>query len=185
MKYCIAKKIGMSRYLTESGDMVSCTILQFKNSEYAEFFDGFDFFDVRSRSIGKGFAGPMKRHNFSGLRATHGVSVSHRSHGSTGQCQDPGKVFKGKKMAGHMGDRNVTVQNVKLLNVDKDHNFVVMRGSIPGAKGSEAFVKRAVKKYGEAPWDYTPVTADKAKAAPVEADVKATTPKSSQNKKEA
>ena len=101
--------------------------------------------DVFATSIGKGFAGVMKRHNFSGLRASHGVSVSHRSHGSTGQCQDPGKVFKGKKMAGHMGASQVTVQNLEILRVDSDKGIVVVKGAVPGHRGSFVNVCDAVK----------------------------------------
>ncbi|HRY24521.1 MAG: 50S ribosomal protein L3 [Geminicoccaceae bacterium] len=104
------------------------------------------FVDVAGLSIGKGFAGAMKRHNFSGLRASHGVSVSHRSHGSTGQRQDPGRVFKGKKMAGHMGHRNVTVQNLEVFGVDPDQGLILIRGGVPGAKGSWLRVTDAVKK---------------------------------------
>jgi large subunit ribosomal protein L3 len=102
--------------------------------------------DVTGTSIGKGFQGPMKRHNFSGLRASHGVSISHRSHGSTGQRQDPGKVFKGKKMAGHMGDERVTTQNVLVAKVDVEKGLVFIRGSVPGAKGGWVFVRDAVKE---------------------------------------
>ena len=102
--------------------------------------------DVTGTSLGKGFAGPMKRHNFSGLRASHGVSISHRSHGSTGQRQDPGKVFKGKKMAGHMGDERVTTQNLVVAKVDAEQGLVFIRGSVPGAKGGWVFVRDAVKK---------------------------------------
>ncbi len=104
------------------------------------------FVDVAGLSIGKGFAGSMKRHNFSGLRATHGVSVSHRSHGSTGQRQDPGRVFKGKKMAGHMGHRNVTVQNLEVFGVDPERGLIVIRGGVPGAKGSWLRITDAIKK---------------------------------------
>ena len=87
----------------------------------------------------------MKRHNFSGLRATHGVSVSHRSHGSTGQRQDPGKVFKGKKMAGHMGDKLRTIQNLEIIKSDLENNLLYLKGSIPGSKNSEVIVKKAAK----------------------------------------
>ena len=104
------------------------------------------FVDITSNSIGKGFAGAMKRHNFGGLRASHGVSISHRSHGSTGQNQDPGKVFKGKKMAGHMGAKKVTVQNLKVIDVDEVNQILVVKGSIPGKKNSTIFIKDAVKK---------------------------------------
>ena len=110
-----------------------------------EIFKDVKFVDIKSKTIGKGFAGVMKRHNFSGLRATHGVSVSHRSHGSTGQRQDPGKVFKGKKMAGHMGDKIRTMQNLEIIKSDLDNDLLYVKGSIPGSKNSEVFVKKAVK----------------------------------------
>ena len=110
-----------------------------------EIFKDAKFVDVRSKTIGKGFAGAMKRHNFGGLRATHGVSVSHRSHGSTGQRQDPGKVFKGKKMAGHMGDKLRTMQNIEIIKTDAENNLIYLKGSIPGSKNSNVLIKRAVK----------------------------------------
>src|SRR5690554_1189548 len=102
--------------------------------------------DVSGTSIGKGFAGAMKRHNFGGLRASHGVSISHRSHGSTGQCQDPGKVFKGKKMAGHMGAARVTTQNLQVVRTDADRGLIMVKGSVPGSKGGWVTIKDAVKK---------------------------------------
>jgi len=104
--------------------------------------------DVSGISIGKGFAGAMKRHNFRGLRATHGVSISHRSHGSTGQCQDPGKVFKGKKMAGHMGDKRRTQQNLEVIRIDEARNLVLVHGAIPGSKGKWVEMRDAVKGAG-------------------------------------
>ena len=104
-----------------------------------------DKVSVQSKSTGKGFAGAMKRHNFSGMRATHGVSISHRAHGSTGHSQDPGKVFKGKKMAGHMGDKLRTMQNIEIIKSDKENNLLYLKGSIPGAKNSEVMIKKAVK----------------------------------------
>jgi large subunit ribosomal protein L3 len=104
------------------------------------------FVDATGISIGKGFAGAMKRHNFGGLRASHGVSISHRAHGSTGQCQDPGKVFKGKKMAGHMGSERVTTQNLKVVQVDEERGLIMVRGAIPGSKGGYVTLKDAVKK---------------------------------------
>ena len=110
-----------------------------------EIFKDIKFVDTRSKTIGKGFAGAMKRHNFGGLRATHGVSISHRSHGSTGQRQDPGKVFKGKKMAGHMGDKLRTMQNIEIIKTDLENNLLYLKGSIPGSKNSEVFVKSSVK----------------------------------------
>jgi len=103
------------------------------------------FVDVKSKTIGKGFAGAMKRHNFAGLRASHGVSISHRAHGSTGQNQDPGKVFKGKKMAGHMGDKLRTIQNIEIIRTDAENNLIYLKGSIPGSKNSEVIIKKAVK----------------------------------------
>ena len=110
-----------------------------------EIFKDIKFVDVRSKTIGKGFAGVMKRHNFAGLRASHGVSVSHRAHGSTGQNQDPGKVFKGKKMAGHMGDKLRTIQNIEIIKTDRDNNLIYLKGSIPGSKNSEVLIKKATK----------------------------------------
>jgi large subunit ribosomal protein L3 len=120
----------------------------------AEHFVEGQLVDVVGVSIGKGFAGPMKRHNFGGLRASHGVSVSHRSHGSTGNRQDPGRVFKNKKMAGHMGDRQVTIQNLEVFGVDADRGLVLVRGGVPGAKGSYVRITDAVKagRPGEAPY---------------------------------
>ena len=104
------------------------------------------FVDASSISIGKGFAGVMKRHNFGGLRASHGVSISHRSHGSTGQNQDPGRVFKGKKMAGRMGNKKVTKQNLKIIEVDNENNLLIVKGSVPGKKNSIIYLKDSVKK---------------------------------------
>ena len=109
------------------------------------YFEG-QFVDVTGTSIGKGFAGGMKRHNFRGLEATHGVSISHRSHGSTGQCQDPGRVFKGKKMAGHMGAARVTTQNLQVVRTDSDRGLIMVKGAVPGAKGGWVTIKDAVKK---------------------------------------
>ena len=110
-----------------------------------EIFKDKKFLDVRSKTIGKGFAGVMKRWNFGGLRASHGVSVSHRSHGSTGQRQDPGKVFKGKKMAGHMGDKLRTMLNLEIVKSDIENNLIYLKGSIPGSKNSTVFLRESVK----------------------------------------
>ena len=120
---------------------------QFKegNEIGLEIFKDKKFLDVRSKTIGKGFAGVMKRYNFGGLRASHGVSVSHRSHGSTGQRQDPGKVFKGKKMAGHMGDKYRTMLNLEIIKSDFENNLLYLRGSIPGSKNSTVFLRESVK----------------------------------------
>ncbi len=103
------------------------------------------FVDIKSKTIGKGFAGAMKRWNFGGLRASHGVSVSHRSHGSTGQRQDPGKVFKGKKMAGHMGDKFRTILNLEIIKSDLDNSLLYLKGSVPGAKNSTVYMRESVK----------------------------------------
>ena len=120
---------------------------QFKegNELGLELFKDKKFLDVKSKTIGKGFAGVMKRWNFGGLRASHGVSVSHRSHGSTGQRQDPGKVFKGKKMAGHMGDRLRTMLNLEIVKSDLENNLIYLKGSIPGSKNSTVFLRESVK----------------------------------------
>ena len=110
-----------------------------------EIFKDKKFVDISGQTIGKGFAGAMKRHNFSGLRASHGVSVSHRAHGSTGQNQDPGKVFKNKKMAGHMGNKVRTMQNIEIIKSDNENNLLYLKGSIPGSKNTEVIVKKSVK----------------------------------------
>ncbi len=110
-----------------------------------EIFKDTKFVDIKSKTIGKGFAGAMKRHNFAGLRASHGVSISHRAHGSTGQNQDPGKVFKNKKMAGHMGDKIRTMQNIEIIKSDLENNLLYLKGSIPGSKNTQVIVKEAVK----------------------------------------
>jgi large subunit ribosomal protein L3 len=121
------------------------------------------YVDIAGTSIGKGFAGAMKRHNFGGLRASHGVSVSHRSHGSTGQCQDPGKVFKGKKMAGHLGSVRVTTQNLEVVRTDADRGLIMVKCAVPGSKGGWVTIKDAVKK--AAPADLPMPAAIRAAAA--------------------
>ena len=112
----------------------------------AEHFLPGQFVDVTANSIGKGFAGVMKRHNFGGLRASHGVSVSHRSHGSTGNRQDPGRTFPGKKMAGHLGDERITTQNLKIVSVDAERGLIMIKGSVPGANGGYVLVRDAKKR---------------------------------------
>jgi len=137
-----------------------------------ELFKDVKFIDVRSKTIGKGFAGPMKRWNFSGLRATHGVSVSHRSHGSTGQRQDPGKVFKNKKMAGHMGSKFRTLLNLEIVKSDMDNNLIYIKGSIPGSKNSTVFLRKSVKSLSRK------TTLEKEKTAPqVQGTAKKAAPK--------
>ena len=131
-----------------------------------EIFKDIKFVDTKSKSIGKGFAGAMKRHNFGGLRATHGVSISHRSHGSTGQRQDPGKVFKGKKMAGHMGDKLRTMQNIEIIMTDLENDLLYLKGSIPGSKNSEVLVKSSVKNIDKLTIDEKILIAEQAKKTP-------------------
>ena len=131
-----------------------------------EIFKDIKFVDTKSKTIGKGFAGAMKRHNFGGLRATHGVSVSHRSHGSTGQRQDPGKVFKGKKMAGHMGDKLRTMQNIEIIKTDIENELLYLKGSIPGAKNSEILVKKSVKNINKLTIEEKIKVAEEAKKTP-------------------
>jgi large subunit ribosomal protein L3 len=131
-----------------------------------EIFKDTKFVDTKSKTIGKGFAGAMKRHNFGGLRATHGVSISHRSHGSTGQRQDPGKVFKGKKMAGHMGDKLRTMQNIEIIKTDLDNELLYLKGSIPGSKNSEVLVKGSVKNISKLTMDEKIKAAEQAKKIP-------------------
>ena len=131
-----------------------------------EIFKDIKFVDTRSKTIGKGFAGAMKRHNFGGLRATHGVSISHRSHGSTGQRQDPGKVFKGKKMAGHMGDKLRTMQNIEIIKTDLENELLYLKGSIPGSKNTEVMVKKSVKNINKSTILEKIKLADEAKKTP-------------------
>ena len=131
-----------------------------------EIFKDIKFVDTKSKTIGKGFAGAMKRHNFGGLRATHGVSISHRSHGSTGQRQDPGKVFKGKKMAGHMGDKLRTMQNIEIIKTDLENELLYLKGSIPGSKNSEVIVKGSVKNINTLTIDEKIKAAEQAKKTP-------------------
>ena len=131
-----------------------------------EIFKDIKFVDTKSKTIGKGFAGAMKRHNFGGLRASHGVSISHRSHGSTGQRQDPGKVFKGKKMAGHMGDKLRTMQNIEIIKTDLENELLYLKGSIPGSKNAEILVKKSVKNIKKLTIEEKIKAAEEAKKTP-------------------
>ena len=145
----------MKGYFTKKNTEPKKVLKEFRLDKVDEFKEGNEFgleilkdkkfVDVRSKTIGKGFAGVMKRWNFGGLRASHGVSVSHRSHGSTGQRQDPGKVFKGKKMAGHMGDKFRTMLNLEVIKSDLENSLIYLKGSIPGSKNTEILVKKSVK----------------------------------------
>ena len=145
----------MKGYFTKKNTEAKKILKEFRLDKIEEYKEGNEFgleilkdkkfVDVRSKTIGKGFAGVMKRHNFGGLRASHGVSVSHRSHGSTGQRQDPGKVFKGKKMAGHMGDKYRTMLNLEIIKSDLDNSLLYLRGSVPGSKNASLILKESVK----------------------------------------
>ena len=131
-----------------------------------EIFKDIKFVDTRSKTIGKGFAGAMKRHNFGGLRASHGVSISHRAHGSTGHSQDPGKVFKGKKMAGHMGDKLRTMLNIEIIKTDLENELLYLKGSIPGSKNAEVMVKKSVKNISKMTISEKQAAAEEAKKTP-------------------
>ena len=167
---------AMKGYFTKKNTEPKKTLKEFRlestenfkegNEIGLEIFENVKFVDVKSKTIGKGFAGAMKRHNFGGLRATHGVSISHRSHGSTGQRQDPGKVFKGKKMAGHMGDKLRTMQNIEIIMTDLENDLLYLKGSIPGSKNSEVLVKSSVKNIDKLTIDEKILIAEQAKKTP-------------------
>ena len=146
MKGFFAKKSTEPRKILKEFRVNNISEYKEGNEIGLEIFKDEKFVDVRSKTIGKGFAGSMKRHNFSGLRASHGVSVSHRAHGSTGQNQDPGKVFKGKKMAGHMGDKVRTIQNLEIIKSDLENNLIFVKGSVPGSKNSIVLIQKNAKK---------------------------------------
>ena len=145
MKGYFAKKNTEARKILKEFRVNDVNLYKEGNEFGLEIFKDTKFLDVRSKTIGKGFAGAMKRHNFGGLRASHGVSISHRAHGSTGQNQDPGKVFKGKKMAGHMGDKMRSMQNLEIIKTDLENDLIYLKGSIPGTKNSEVLIKKSVK----------------------------------------
>ena len=145
MKGYFAKKNTEPKKILKEFRVKSLENFKEGNEIGIEIFKDTKFVDIKSKTIGKGFAGAMKRHNFAGLRASHGVSISHRAHGSTGQNQDPGKVFKGKKMAGHMGDKMRTIQNLEIIKTDINNELIYLKGSIPGSKNSEVLIKKAVK----------------------------------------
>ena len=145
MKGYFAKKNTEARKILKEFRVKDIDQYKEGNEFGIEIFKDIKFLDVKSKTIGKGFAGAMKRHNFGGLRASHGVSISHRAHGSTGQNQDPGKVFKGKKMAGHMGNKIRSMQNLEIIKRDLENELLFIKGSIPGSKNSEVLIKKAVK----------------------------------------
>ena len=145
MKGYFAKKNTEPKKVLKEFRVKSLENFKEGNEVGIEIFKDTKFVDIKSKTIGKGFAGAMKRHNFAGLRASHGVSISHRAHGSTGQNQDPGKVFKNKKMAGHMGDKIRTMQNIEIIKSDLDNNLLYLKGSIPGSKNTQVVVKESIK----------------------------------------
>ena len=145
MKGFFAKKSTEPRKILKEFRVNNIAEYKEGNEIGLELFKDEKFVDVKSKTIGKGFAGVMKRHNFSGLRASHGVSVSHRAHGSTGQNQDPGRVFKGKKMAGHMGDKFRTIQNLEIIKSDFENNLIFVKGSVPGSKNSIVLIQKNAK----------------------------------------
>jgi len=145
MKGFFAKKSTEPRKILKEFRVSNISEYKEGNEIGIELFKDEKFVDIKSKTIGKGFAGVMKRHNFSGLRATHGVSVSHRAHGSTGQNQDPGRVFKGKKMAGHMGDKFRTIQNLEIIKSDLENNLIFVKGSVPGSKNSIVLIQKNAK----------------------------------------
>ncbi len=145
MKGYFAKKSTEPKRLLKEFKVKNIDNYKEGNEFGIEIFKDIKFLDIKSKTIGKGFAGAMKRHNFGGLRASHGVSISHRAHGSTGQNQDPGKVFKGKKMAGHMGDKFRSMQNLEIIKKDLENELLFVKGSIPGSKNAEVLIKKSVK----------------------------------------
>ena len=146
MKGFFAKKSTEPKKILREFRVDNITEFKEGNEIGLELFKDQKFVDITAKTIGKGFAGSMKRHNFSGLRASHGVSVSHRAHGSTGQNQDPGKVFKGKKMAGHMGDKFRTIQNLEIIKSDPENSLIFVKGSIPGSKNSMVLIQKNSKQ---------------------------------------
>ena len=166
MKGYFAKKNTEAKKMLKEFKIENTDSFKEGNEFGLEIFKDIKFVDTRSKTIGKGFAGAMKRHNFGGLRATHGVSVSHRSHGSTGQRQDPGKVFKGKKMAGHMGDKLRTMQNIEIIKTDLENELLYLKGSIPGSKNSEILVKKSVKNINKLTIEEKIKIAEEAKKTP-------------------
>ena len=166
MKGYFAKKNTEAKKKLKEFRVLDTAIYKEGNEFGLEIFKDVKFVDTRSKTIGKGFAGAMKRHNFGGLRATHGVSISHRSHGSTGQRQDPGKVFKGKKMAGHMGDKLRTMQNIEIIKTDLENELLYLIGSIPGSKNSEVLVQGSIKNIKKLTMNEKIEVAEQAKKTP-------------------
>ena len=166
MKGVFAKKNTEAKKKLKEVRVKDTEIYKEGNEFGLEIFSDTKFVDTRSRTIGKGFAGAMKRWNFGGLRASHGVSVSHRSHGSTGNSQDPGKVFKGKKMAGHMGDKLRTMLNIEIIKTDLENELLYLKGSIPGCKNTEVVVRQSVKNINKMTVSEKIAAAEEAKKTP-------------------
>ena len=166
MKGFFAKKNTEAKKKLKEFRVKDTEVFKEGNEFGLEIFKDIKFVDTKSKTIGKGFAGAMKRHNFSGLRASHGVSVSHRAHGSTGHSQDPGKVFKGKKMAGHMGDKLRTMQNIEIIKTDLENELLYLKGSIPGSKNTEIMVKKSVKNINKMTVSEKIAAAEQAKKTP-------------------
>ena len=166
MKGVFAKKNTEAKKKLKEVRVKDTEIYKEGNEFGLEIFSDTKFVDTRSRTIGKGFAGAMKSWNFGGLRASHGVSVSHRSHGSTGNSQDPGKVFKGKKMAGHMGDRLRTMLNIEIIKTDLENDLLYLKGSIPGSKNTEVVVRQSVKNINKMTVSEKIAAAEEAKKTP-------------------
>ena len=166
MKGVFAKKNTEAKKKLKEVRVKDTEIYKEGNEFGLEIFKDTKFVDTRSRTIGKGFAGAMKRWNFGGLRASHGVSVSHRSHGSTGNSQDPGKVFKGKKMAGHMGDRLRTMLNIEIIKTDLENELLYLKGLIPGSKNTEVVVRQSVKNINKMTISEKIAAAEEAKKTP-------------------
>jgi large subunit ribosomal protein L3 len=166
MKGVFAKKNTEAKKKLKEVRVKDTEVYKEGNEFGLEIFKDTKFVDTRSRTIGKGFAGAMKRWNFGGLRASHGVSVSHRSHGSTGNSQDPGKVFKGKKMAGHMGDRLRTMLNIEIIKADLENELLYLKGSIPGSKNTEVVVRQSVKNINKMTISEKIAAAEEAKKTP-------------------
>ena len=166
MKGVFAKKNTEAKKKLKEFRVNDTSVYKEGNEFGLEIFKDIKFVDTRSKTIGKGFAGAMKRHNFGGLRASHGVAISHRAHGSTGHSQDPGKVFKGKKMAGHMGDKIRTMQNIEIIKTDLENELLYLKGSIPGYKNAEVIVKKSVKNISKMTISEKHAAAEQAKKTP-------------------
>ena len=185
MKGVFAKKSTEPKKILKEFRVNNISDFKEGNEIGLELFKDQKFVDITAKTIGKGFAGVMKKYNFSGLRATHGVSVSHRSHGSTGQRQDPGKVFKNKKMAGHMGDKIRTIQNLEIIKSDLENNLIFVKGSVPGSKNTMVLIKQTSKniKRSSTIEKYSKIKLETAAAADKKAPAKKAKPQTQDNKK--